>query len=90
MSYKEFEVPEKNLLGSGCTLDALGVEEVHLQILSYAKKSIIYEVLYVPQLICNLFSVKIVASEGNFMSFDHSLCWIRGSDVKLNGMDTLL
>ena len=93
VNYKEFEIPEKVGLGDGCTSDALGTGEVHLQMqfnMSYTKKSIMYKVLYLPQLTCNLFSVRAAASKGNFIKFGHSRCWIRDSDGKLSGMGTLL
>ena len=80
-------------MGDERTLDALGAGEVHLQIrfkVSYTKKSIMYKVLYVPQLTRDLFSVTAATSKGNFMKFGHSRCWIRDSDGKLNGMGTLV
>ena len=43
----------------------------------------------VPQLACNLFSVRATASKGNFIKFGHSRCWILGGDRKLYVMDTL-
>ena len=58
--------------------------------MSHPKKSIMYKVLYVPQLACNLFSVRAAATKGNFIKFGHSRCWIRDSEGKLNGMGTLI
>lgn len=68
--YQEFEVPEKVGLGDGCTVDALGEGNVNWNMLfkvSQPKKSIVYKVLYVPQLACNFFSVRATASKGNFV-----------------------
>lgn len=48
-----------------------------------------YNVLYVPQLSCNLFSVRAAASKGNFVKFGRSHCWIRDKHGKLCGMGTL-
>ena len=38
--------------------------------------SLIYKVLYVPKLACNLFSVKAVASKGKSVKFRDDKCWI--------------
>ena len=56
---------------------------------SQPKKSIMYRVLYVPKLACNLFSVRAAASKGNFIKFGHSRCLILGGDRKLHGMGML-
>ena len=48
-----------------------------------------YKVLYVPQLACNLFSVRTAASKGNIIRFGHSRCWIRDRKGELRGMGTL-
>ena len=45
--------------------------------LSEPKKSTMYKVLYVPQLSCNLFSVRAATSKDNFISFGRSRCWIQ-------------
>lgn len=60
-----------------------------LFIVSESKKSMMYKVLYVPQLSCNLFSVRAAASKGNLVKFGRSRCWIRDRDKKLCGMGTL-
>ena len=90
--YQELENPEKVRLGDGHTVDAIGVGNIHLQMVfkvSEPKKSVMYKVLYVPQLSCNLFSVRAAASKGNFVRFGRSRCWIRDRDQKLCGMGTL-
>ena len=91
--YQEFETPEKVGLGDGHTVDALGIGNIHLRMLfkvSQSKKSVMYKVLYVPQLARNLFSVRAAASKGNLIKFGHTHCWIRDSDGKLNGMGTVV
>ena len=91
--YQGFEIPEKVGLGDGRTVDAFGIGNMHLKMLfeeSQPKKSIMYKVLYVPQLICNLFSVRAASSKGNFVKFGHSRCWIRDSNGKLTGMGTMV
>ena len=62
-----FERPEKVGLGDGRTADAIGIGNVHLEMVfkvSEPNKSIVYKVLYV-QLACILFSVRAAASKGN-------------------------
>ena len=49
-----------------------------------------YKVLYVPQLACNLFSVRAAATKGNFIKFGHTRCWIRNYSRKLCGMGTVV
>ena len=66
---------------------------MHLQMrcrVSHLKKPIMYKVLHVPQLACNLFSVRTTAAKGAFIQFGHFRCWIRDSEGKLNGMGTLI
>ena len=92
-NYHEFETPEKVGLGDGWTLDAFGVGDVHLKMLfkvSQPKKSVMYRVLYVPQLARNLFSVRAATSKGNLIKFGHSRCWIRDKIGQLRGMGTMV
>ena len=51
------------------------------------KKSVMCKVLYVPQLSCNLFSVRSAASKGNFIRFGQSQCWIRDGKEMATGID---
>ena len=90
--YEAFETPEKVRLGDGRTVDAVGIGNIHLKMLfkvSKPKNSVMYKVLYVPQLSCNLFSVRAAASNGNFVRFGRSRCWIRDGSGRLCGMGTL-
>ena len=48
-----------------------------------------YDMLHVPKLTCNLFSVRAAAKRGNTVKFSQSRCWIRGSKGSLQGMGTL-
>ena len=91
--YKEFQTPEKIGLGDGRQVDAVGAGNVHLKMLfnvSQPKMSVMYRVLYVPELACNLFSVRAAASKGNFLKFGRSRCWIRDGNGKLCGMGTMI
>ena len=58
--------------------------------MSHPTKSIMYNVLCVPQLAPNLFSVRAAASKGNFIKFVHFRCWIKDSDGKLYGMGAMV
>ena len=73
-------------------VDAVGFGNIHLKMLfrvSQPKKSVMYRVLFVPQLVCNLFSAHATASKGNFVKFGRSRCWIRDGTGRLRGMGTL-
>ena len=91
--YREFDSPERVGLGDGRTVDALGVGNVYIRMLirvSQRKMSVVHNVLHVPQMACNLFSVRAAASKGNLIKFGHSRCWIRDSSGKLCGMGTMV
>ncbi len=58
-------------------MDAIGVGKVDLSMqfkVSDPKRCVMYQVLYVPKLACNLFSVRAAASIGNFLKFGKSKC----------------
>ena len=91
--YREFEKPEKVGLGDGRSVEALGVGNVHLSMVfnvSDPKRAVVHQVLYVPKLACNLFSVRAAAAKGNSVKFSHSKCWIRDRNGKLRGMGSLV
>ncbi len=74
-------------------MDAVGFGSVHLRMhfkVSQPKKFVMYKVLYVPKLACNLFSVRAAVSKGDFIKFGHSRCWIRDGNGHLHGMGTLV
>jgi len=48
-----------------------------------------YDALYVPNLKCNLFSVKAAATKGNVVKFGEANCWIFGKNGTLYGMETV-
>ena len=91
--YLEFKKPEKVGLGDGRMVEAVGVGNVHVNMLfkvSKPKWSVLHHVLYVPKLACNLFSVRASASKGNNVKFGHSKCWIRDGNGELHGMGSLV
>ena len=90
--YQEFKHPEKVRLGDGRTVDAVGVGNVCVNMqfkVSKPKRCVIYNVLFVPKLACNLFSVRAAAAKGNYVKFGGSKCWIRDGNGKLCGMGSL-
>ena len=71
--YREFE---RLGLGDGSTVDVLGIGKVCMKMHSNVK-GVLYHVLYVPELTCNLFSVKAAVAMGNTVKFGSNKCWIR-------------
>ena len=71
----------------------MGVGNVRLKMLfkvSKPKQAVMYNVLYVPQLACNLFSVGAAASKGNTVKLGHSKYWMQDRNGKLCGMGSLV
>ena len=92
VNYREFQTPEKVGLGDGRTVDAIGIGNVHVDMtfkVSKPKKAIMYNVLHVPNLACNLFSVRAAAVKGNFVKFGRIRCWIKNEKGELCGMGSL-
>ena len=67
----------------------MGVGTVQLNMQFKVKREAMYNVLHVPKLSCNLFSVRAAAKRGNAVKFGQSQCWIRGPKGTLNGMGYL-
>ena len=91
-NYRSFSTPEKVGLGDGRVVEAVGVGTVRLNMLfkvSDSKRAVMYDVLHVPKLSCNLFSVRAAAKRGNTVKFGQSRCWIRGPKGTLKGMGFL-
>ena len=89
--YKNFEKPEKVCLGDGRTVDAVDIGNVQINILfrlSDPKKCVIYDVLFLPNLTCNLFSVRSVSWK--YIKFGESRCWIQNKNSKLCGKSSLV
>ena len=67
-NFQQFDEPEHVALGDGRVVKALGSGNVHMNMLSLGSKSkraVLYNVLYVPKLACNLFSVRAAVAKGN-------------------------
>ena len=83
VNYRKFDTPEKVGLGDGRIVEAEGVGNVHLNMLfkvSDSKRAVMYDVLYVPKLACNLFSVRAAAWKGNVVAnrlfCKHCICYV--------------
>ena len=93
VDYEGFDKPQKVCLGDGRTVEAFGRGNIHFRMvfkMSKPKEVTMYNALYVPKLICNLFSVRTAATKGNSVKFRSSKCWIRNRNGKLLGMDAKL
>ena len=89
---RPFGIPEKVGLGDGRVVEAVGVGTIRLNMLftvSNSKKAVMHDVLYVPKLACNLFSVRAAAKKGNTVKFGRLKCWIRGRNGGLEGTGSL-
>jgi len=91
-NYQEFDAPQRVSLGDGHSVDAVGAGNVYLKMsfrVSHPKINIMYGVLYVPKLTCNLFSVRAATAKGNTVNFGQGKCWIRDRQGGLRGMGLL-
>ena len=87
-NYTEFETPQPVGLGDGRTVEALGTGKVKVVSQLYHEKKKVgwmTDVLYVPKLTNNLFSVHAATLKGNMISFGSNYCWIRNKQRKLTG-----
>ena len=87
--YRSFSTPEKVALGDGRIVEAVTIQLNMLFKISNSKRAVMYDVLHVPKLSCNLFSVRAAAKRGNTVKFGQSRCWIRGPKGTLQGMGSL-
>ena len=91
-SYCEFERPEKVGLGDGRTVDAVGVGNVYISMQlkeCEPNECMIYKVLHVPKLACNLFSVR-AASKGKSVKFSDDKCRIYNRAGNVCNTDSLV
>ena len=89
--YQQFSKAQSVKLGDGRVVDALGIGNVNMKMTfksSNVKDVTMYDVLYVPKLSGNLFSVGAATKKGNTVQFKRSRCYIRGKDGTLKGMGT--
>lgn len=79
VNYRELDTPEKVRLGDVRIVEAIGIGYIHLNMLfkaSNPKRAVMYDVLYVPKLACNVYSVRAGVHKGNIVKFGRSRCWI--------------
>ena len=91
-NFQEFEEPENVALGDGRVVKALGYGRVQMNMLfpgTEAKKAVLYDVLYVPKLTCNLFSVQAAVAKGNAVEFGPNDCCIWDENGTLRGKGSL-
>ena len=77
--FQQFDESENVALGDGRAVKALGSGNVHMNMLSLGSKSkraVLYNVLYVPKLACNLFYVQAAVGKGNVVEFGRNHCRI--------------
>jgi hypothetical protein len=92
IEFTEFSDPEKVGLGDGHPLDAIGVGNVKIvtQLNRKVKRiSILHNVLYVPDLAANLFSVRAATEKGIIVQFGHTRCWLKDNNGHVRAMGTL-
>jgi len=80
--YNTFEVPQKVTLGDGYVLEVVGSGNIE-------KPNTMYDVLHVPGLKANLFSVRSAAEKNVRVQFGHSRCWLKNKSGKLHATGTL-
>ena len=89
--HQQFTEAQSVKLSDGRVVDALGIGTVKMKMnfkMSDAKNVTMYDVLYVPKLTGNLFSVGAATKRGNTVQFRKSRCYIRGKDGTPQGMGT--
>lgn len=90
-NYQQFPKPQSVKLGDGRVVDALGLGNVKLRMtfkVDDVKNVTMFDVLYVPKLSGNLFSVGAAVRRGNTVQFKKSRCYICSKNGDLRGMGT--
>ena len=91
--FKAMKVPENVVPGDGRTVKAQGSGIVYMKMMfdkTLARKAVLYNVLYVSDLKCNLFSIRAAVANGNLVKFRGDKCWLRDANGVLRGMGTLV
>ena len=92
VNFQEFDKPENVALGDGRVVKALGSGSVRMDMLFEAtesKKAVLYDVLYMPKLTCNLFSVRAAVAKGNAAEVGPQECCIWDENGTFRGMKSL-
>jgi len=91
--YKPFDQPEKVAIADGHIVDAVGTGNVKVNVRvgrKVSRKATLYDVLYVPDLKQNLFSVKSTTDKGMIVQFGHTRCWVKNKRGQVCAMGTLV
>ena len=89
VSFREFKIPQLVRVGDGRTVEAVGIGKVQLEMkfkVSDSKVITMHDVLFVPKLASNLFSVGAAVGNGNMMQFRDDRCYIRSQSGSLHGI----
>lgn len=92
-TYTKFSTPEKVAVADGRVVDAVGIGNVQISVKlnrQVQRKATMYNVLHVPDLKQNLFSVHSAATRGMIIHFGHSRCWIKNKANQVHAMGTLV
>ena len=92
MTYDK-DIFKKVGLGDGYTLDAVGMGKVEVVAWVSRNQSKLYtmhDVLYVPAMKVNLFSVRSAAEKNLIIQFGHTRCWFKNKLGKLRATGTLI
>ena len=92
VNYEDFDNPQKVSMGDGRTVEAHGRGNIHFKMIlenNMPRKVTMCNVLYVPKLTCNLFSVRATVTMGNTVKFENDSCWIYDRNGLLLGTGSL-
>ena len=84
--YRELSTPQPVRLGDGRKVNAVGKGTVKFKVMSSSDNEVIFtltDALHVPEMSCNLLSVRSVTDKGYKMSFHDNKCSIEGKDEKV-------
>jgi len=79
MNCYEFDEPKNVARGDGRVVKALGSGCTQINMLfpgTKTKKAVLYNVLYVFKLTCNLFPIRAAVAKGNAVEFGPNRCYI--------------
>lgn len=91
--YTHLDKPESVVIADGSKVNAIGKGNVQLRVRVSANKyrlSTLYNVLHIPELNGNLFSVKAVTQRGYIVQFGHSRCWVKNSRRMVCALGTMV
>ncbi len=90
--YEQFSELENDKLGDSRVVKAFGVGTVLVRMFfscSDHKPGRLYNVLHVPDLATNLFSVWAMTARGNTVKFGKEKCWIKNAHGRLTALGML-